>query len=1216
MKKLFFLFLLVCATSMYAQTFKYGDLYYKVTSTTDLTVEVTEDQTGLAYAGLMQVVIPNEVVHNDTTFAVTKIGNEAFRNCSSLTSVVIPEGVTYIGGNAFRSCSSLKTLTIPEGVNTIGDYAFSSCSSLTSVVIPEGVTTIGSNAFRDCSSLTDVTFPESLTTIGSSAFYSCFSLKTLTIPNSVTSVGVYAFYSCSSLTSVTIVINTTMEDYCTNNLNGKLYDANATGATRHLLLNGSEITTIDIPNAIKTIGNRAFYNCKSLTTVSIPNSVTTIGDYAFQNCSSISSYEIPNSVTHIGTSAFQGSNYADITIASGCNITVLDKAFDGIRNIYANATVPPAITKTNIVNSAALIIVPDNLLATYENADVWSGLAQQIVSLSNTKQRVATITAEPDKSALHMAIGESNLLNTTSLKVNGTINSYDIMLIRNKMLNLKYLDLSAAEVVTNEYEYYTGYSSHDNMLENYAFSELKLRVVHLPKNLIAINDCFTSCLYLDTVYCQPGLETIGSNTFKGCTALRHIDLKEGLLTIGKNAFYETSKLQSIALPQSTEVLDEYAFYKSGLRALTIPANVSTMGQRAFEGSQLQSVTFAPNSQLRTLPKYVFASQSSLKSIDWESANLATIDAYAFSGCSSLNFEQFPKKVKTIKEYAFKGCSALEAINLPPRVETIEKYAFEGCKKVDVIKISSSVRNIHNYAFTGCSDVTRVYTYTVEPTSILQQTFSCWHVANLYVPSTSYYNYYYNTQWSQFINLVEFDEDYDYFYLNGDYYLGGEYGEIGGEPDIDMNPGSGLIIVGNKTIYVGNVTYYSDGEDIPSIIAGSNLSIDTLNLIFPQQKGQWHFLTFPFDINREDIQCNSEFVVRYYDGQTRAENGSGGWQNVPVGQKMYNGQGYIFQAASNDTLKMSFRKPTLPSKDISLPLNLYDAENAWDANWNMLGNPYLAYYDLDSIKGFTYPIVTWNGTGYDTYRPGDDIYHFKPLEGFFIQNANLKQVTLPLSGRETRTQVNTKLQHSQATRAKAASNTESAARQLINITISDDTYTDRTRIVFNASASIEYEMGVDANKFMSTTAPVQIYSLGSDDEQYSINERPSTASGEMIQLGYYAAKAGTYTLSATRIDTTITIYDYQENQYVNLANGDYIFSTEAGYNNTRFAMAAAKAPENVTNIENISIEELACVSVYTITGQTIAENVNFATLQLPAGMYMVQTSRTTYKIVQL
>ena len=1226
MKKLSFFIILFLSTSMYAGYFQSGDLWYYYSSSSSTTVSVAKAQNGTNYNGLTNVVIPETVEDNGKTYSVTSISDNAFSTCSSLTSVVIGNSVTSIGNYAFYNCSSLTSVTIPNSVTSIAGSAFYNCTSLTSITIPNSVTSIGSSVFYNCTSLTSITIPNSVTCISDNAFYNCSSLTSVVIGNSVTSIGNSVFYNCTSLTSITI------------------------------------------PNSVTSICSNAFYDCTSLTSVTIPNSVTSIGYGAFSGCSSLTSVTWnAKACADFSTAPF--SALTSIIFGEGtehipaylCNVTnkiptmtlpssvksIGSKAFTAVNFVHINATTPPALTSENIVNNAALIVVPDDALTSYKSADKWSVLAKQIVGRNNLKQREVTITANPSQSALHVALGESTLMNTVSLKVNGTINSYDIMLIRNKMLNLKYLDLSSAEVVTNEYEYYTGFCTHDNMLENYAFSELKLKVVHLPKNLVEIHDCFTSCKYLDTVYCQPGLHTIGKLTFDNCTSLRHIELKEGLVTIGENAFSETRNLQSIELPNSLETIGAGAFYNTGLLSLTIPANVSSIGQGAFVarytdsykvyltssnsydswyagkysyyycgGGTLQEVIFAANSQLKSLPSYAFIGQVALRTIDWANSNITTINKGAIAYCKSLKIPQLPKKLKTIKEGAFSACSAIDTILLPPRLETIERYAFKDCSAVDVIKISSSVRNISNYAFTGCPSVSRVYTYTVEPTNILQQTFSCWHVASLYVPSTSYYNYYYNTQWSQFINLVEFDEEYDYFYLNGDYYLGGEYGEISGEPDIDLNPGSGLIIVGDKTIVVDDVTYTSDDDAYPSIITDDNLSIDTLHIIFPQSKGKWHFLTFPFDINRENIQCNSEFVVRYYDGQTRAQNGSGGWTNVPVGKKMYNGQGYIFQAASNDTLSLVFPKPKLPSADVSLPLYLYDAANAWDANWNMVGNPYLAYYDLDSIQGFTYPIITWNGTGYDTYRPGDDVYHFKPLEGFFIQNANLSQFTMPLSGRETRTQANTKLANSESSPKNIAAKHTEASRQLINLTLSDSAYTDRTRIVFNADASLEYEMGVDANKFISTSAPIQLYSLGKNGEQYSINERPTTASGEMIQLGYYAAYAGVFTLSASRMDTTITIYDNVTNQYVDLSQGDYMFSTEAGYNNTRFAMSAAKVPSSITNIEDINPDDLRSVSVYSLTGQPLAEDVDFSTLHLPAGVYVIQTNNHTYKSVIL
>ena len=125
-----------------------------------------------------------------------------FSDCSSLTSVTIPNSVTSIGIYAFSGCRSLTSVTIPNSVTSIGNSAFRFCSNLTSVTIPNSVTSIGGYAFQRCSSLTSVTIPNSVTTIGYSAFSDCSSLTSVTIPNSVTSIGDYAFYGCSSLTSI------------------------------------------------------------------------------------------------------------------------------------------------------------------------------------------------------------------------------------------------------------------------------------------------------------------------------------------------------------------------------------------------------------------------------------------------------------------------------------------------------------------------------------------------------------------------------------------------------------------------------------------------------------------------------------------------------------------------------------------------------------------------------------------------------------------------------------------------------------------------------------------------------------------------------------------------------------------------------------------------------------------------------------------------------
>ena len=193
---------------------------------------------------------------------VTSIGDEAFCDCSNLSSVEIPNGVTSIGNKAFWRCSRLSDINIPNGVTSIGNEAFFGCL-IKNIVIPNSVINIGQAAFSYCKYLTSIILPDCVTSIGR-IFQGCKNLINVTIPNSVTSIGNGAFCDCSSLTSITI------------------------------------------PNGVTSIGNDAFRDCSSLTSITIPNSVTSIGDLAFCGCHNLISIEIPNSVTSIGNGAFYG----------------------------------------------------------------------------------------------------------------------------------------------------------------------------------------------------------------------------------------------------------------------------------------------------------------------------------------------------------------------------------------------------------------------------------------------------------------------------------------------------------------------------------------------------------------------------------------------------------------------------------------------------------------------------------------------------------------------------------------------------------------------------------------------------------------------------------------------------------------------------------------------------------------------------------------------
>lgn len=378
MKKRFFLPLLVlCISFLAIGTVKasaatYGDLTYEVSNGE---VTITDCDTSVT-----RVEIPAEI----DGYPVTRIGSSAFRDCTSLTYITLPERVTSIGDSAFEECASLTSITVPNGVTSIEAFAFlrcsgltsitlpdsltsikcssfNGCSSLTSITIPEGVSSIGSSAFFNCTRLTSITMPDALTSIENSAFYDCASLTSITLPASLTSVGNCAFKGCTSLESVYIsdlaaYLNCTYEGWASNPmycakqlyLNGTLVKeeiAIPESVTQipDYALCGQAITSVIIPESVTSIECRTFWHCDSLADITIPEGVTFIGEGAFSDCTSLTGITIPEGVTSIEDGTFTDcTNLTSVTLPDG--LTSIGMFAFSCCHSLTSITIPDCVT--------------------------------------------------------------------------------------------------------------------------------------------------------------------------------------------------------------------------------------------------------------------------------------------------------------------------------------------------------------------------------------------------------------------------------------------------------------------------------------------------------------------------------------------------------------------------------------------------------------------------------------------------------------------------------------------------------------------------------------------------------------------------------------------------------------------------------------------------------------------------------------------------------
>ena len=272
------------------------------------------------YSG--SITIPAYVIHEGYKYPVTAIDQEAFYECENLVSVTIPNSVTSIGLAAFASCTRLKSVTLSNSLKIIGRYAFADCKSLRTITIPNSVTTIEDYAFQGCSNLTTASVPKTVKTIGIDVFNKCPKLNSTSSSKIKTAYFNRIKYRIVDDSAKTCAV--TPEKFEERNGTRNLYTSSYQGYTiipeKVKLFNdeytvvaideqafrGSDVTQIELPNTIKTIGLGAFHNASQLSSIEIPASVTEIGPSAFEGCRYLDTVVMGENVKKIGSCAFLG----------------------------------------------------------------------------------------------------------------------------------------------------------------------------------------------------------------------------------------------------------------------------------------------------------------------------------------------------------------------------------------------------------------------------------------------------------------------------------------------------------------------------------------------------------------------------------------------------------------------------------------------------------------------------------------------------------------------------------------------------------------------------------------------------------------------------------------------------------------------------------------------------------------------------------------------
>ena len=688
------------------------------------------------------VTIPPRVLHNTgieeivLPSSVKTIGSYAFSNSKSLEKINLLDGVRQIEEGAFSGDSKLSVVELPETLTEISRYVFSDTPSLTHINLPSGITNIGTGAFEH-SGLTSIELPKELTGIENWAFRGTH-LSAIYLPRKLNYLGINAFSDIGTLKEVTVTSNIN---------NGWDY----WGAPFY----SSPLTTVAIEEGVTEIADRMFYNQKGIMNINFPSTMKEIGANAFEG-TSLKTVLFPSTVEYIGDHAF-GDIVTLTSIDVGSNLVTGKNAFYGSKNLVtinlkseARKIVDGFLANTGITE----FVVPEGVEEIGKDAFSSNEQLTKIILPSTLKtigERAFSNTSlkEIVFPASMKTIPKGILENTQVEKIvlsEGVEEIGDYAFANNKLLksvvfpstlkkigrgafknsNLESVTLpSGLEEIAEEAFSYNKLSAvtlptYLKTLGDHAFSNNNLKEVTLPSRLEVLGTAFVDNSELSKITFSEGLKEIrgasyyGPSAFSG-TSIKSVVLPKSLEKIGDGAFYDLKGLADISIPENVTSIGNEAFYNTSLTSIDLPANLKTIGRYAFSGTKLKKVVLP--SQVETIGDHAFSIESlesvhipkSLKSVanysyntsyiynrSWNSVEWGQGYNAIFSGDKNLKTVTFEDGISEIISELFRG-TGINKIDLPSSVTKIGSAAFAN-SDLTTINLPSSLSEIQDFAF--------------------------------------------------------------------------------------------------------------------------------------------------------------------------------------------------------------------------------------------------------------------------------------------------------------------------------------------------------------------------------------------------------------------------------------------------------------------------------------------------------------------------------------